>query len=124
MKEFIWVFLGSGLGGVCRFTLSRWFTGLHHYFPYGTLVVNLLACFILGLVVGLIDAKQLPGSTRFFLAAGFCGGFSTFSTFSHEMVTLYQSGHTTSVILYAAASVLFCLGATFGGLLLAQKIAG
>ena len=124
MKELLAVFIGSGLGGLSRFLLGKSIDGLHdHHFPTGTFVVNVLACFILGFVIGLADHKQILSPTaRLFLAVGFCGGFSTFSTFSSETLTLFQQGHNTSLLLYILGSVLICVTATFGGLLIAERI--
>lgn len=124
MKEIIAVFIGSGLGGLTRFGLGMWVDSWHNsHFPYGTFVVNVVACFALGFIIGLADHKQILSPTaRLFLAVGFCGGFSTFSTFSIETLTLFQQGHNTSLILYTLGSILLCVTATFGGLLIAEKI--
>jgi len=124
MKEIIAVFVGSGLGGLARFGIGKWIDEYHdHHFPFGTFVVNIIACFALGFIIGLADHKQiLSTTTRLFWAVGFCGGFSTFSTFSSETLTLFQEGHNTSLILYILASVLLCVTATFGGLLIAERI--
>jgi CrcB protein len=124
MKELIAVFIGSGLGGLSRFGLAKWIDGLHdHHFPFGTFVVNVVACFALGFVIGLADHRQILSPTaRLFLAVGFCGGFSTFSTFSSETLTLFQQGHNISLVLYILASVLLCVTATFGGLFIAERI--
>ena len=124
MKELLIVFIGSGLGGMVRFTLGKWIDGKHdHHFPFGTLVVNVLACFALGFIIGLADHKQLLSPTaRLFLAVGFCGGFSTFSTFSSETLLLFQQGHTVSSALYILVSVLLCITVTFGGQFIAQRI--
>lgn len=124
MKELIAVFIGSGLGGLSRFGLSKWVDSWHQQpFPYGTLVVNISACFILGLVIGLSDHKQvLSPAARLFLAVGFCGGFSTFSTFSSETLGLLQQGQQGSAALYVLSSILVCVSATFSGLWLAGKL--
>ena len=110
MKILLAVFIGSGLGGLTRFLLSRWVDSWHNYhFPFGTFVVNVVACFALGFVIGLADHKQILSPTaRLFLAVGFCGGFSTFSTFSSETLTLFQNGHNTSLILYTLGSIVRC----------------
>lgn len=124
MKELIAVFIGSGLGGLSRFSLGKWVDSWHkHHFPFGTLTVNFVACLILGFVIGLADHKQiLSPTTRLFLAVGFCGGFSTFSAFSSETLTLFQQGHNTSLVLYTLGSILLCVTATFSGLLIAERI--
>src|SRR5215216_3095173 len=102
MQSLFIVFFGGGLGSVVRYSLSRWINTMHHQaFPWGTLVVNVSACFLLGIVVGLADHKQLfNASTRLFWAVGFCGGFSTFSTFSHETLSLLQQGLTLPLLAY------------------------
>jgi CrcB protein len=124
MKELIAVFIGSGLGGLSRFGLGKWVDSWHnHHFPFGTFVVNVVACFALGFVIGLADHRQILSPTaRLFLAVGFCGGFSTFSTFSSETLTLFQQGHNLSLVLYILASILLCVTATFGGLFIAERI--
>ena len=124
MKELIAVFIGSGLGGLSRFLLGKWVESWHnHHFPFGTFVVNFVACLILGFVIGLADHKQILSPTaRLFLAVGFCGGFSTFSAFSSETLTLLQQGHNISLVLYIFGSIILCVAATFGGLLIADRI--
>jgi CrcB protein len=118
VKSFFFIFIGGGLGSVLRYGLGKWVGTLHSIqFPFGTLIVNILACFFLGLIIGLADHKQLfSPTTRLFWAAGFCGGFSTFSTFSMETLELIQSGLSLQVFLYIVLSLLLCLSATFGGL--------
>ena len=124
MKELIAVFIGSGLGGLTRFVLGKYIDGLHdHPFPLGTFVVNVVACFALGFIIGLADHKNILSPTaRLFLTVGFCGGFSTFSTFSSETLTLFQQGHNINLVLYILASVLLCVTATFTGLFIAERI--
>ena len=124
MKDLLLVFLGGGLGSTVRFSLGKWVNALHHHhFPWGTLVVNVVACLILGFVIGLADHKQIISPTaRLFWTVGFCGGFSTFSTFSIETLYLLQSGLTLSLVLYISLSLLLCVAATFGGLYLGEHI--
>ncbi|HMI65532.1 MAG TPA: fluoride efflux transporter CrcB [Cyclobacteriaceae bacterium] len=124
MKELLLVFFGGGLGSTVRFSLGRWVNTLHnHHFPWGTLVVNIVACFVLGFVIGLADHKNvISASSRLFWTVGFCGGFSTFSTFSNETLYLIQSGFTLSLILYISLSLLLCVAAIFGGLYLGEHV--
>ncbi len=116
------VFLGGGIGSLARYSLGKWIGTLHtHYFPFGTLVANILACFALGVVLGLADTRQLLSpSAKIFWAVGFCGGFSTFSTFSGEALSLAQSGFTGSSMAYVLASLLACIAAILLGLYLGQ----
>ena len=124
MKELLTVFIGSGLGGLTRFGLGRWIDSWHsQHFPYGTFIVNVVACFALGLVIGLADHRQMLSPTaKLFLTVGFCGGFSTFSTFSSETLTLFQQGHNLTSVLYVLGTVLLCVTATFGGLFISESI--
>jgi len=122
--KFIYIFLGSGLGGLIRFGLGRWINSWHNSnFPFGTFVVNILACLVLGFVVGLADNRQLISTeSKLFWVIGFCGGFSTFSTFSNETLTLYQSGNHIVNITYIVTSVIVCLVATYLGFAVADKV--
>jgi fluoride exporter len=122
MSALFYVFLGGGLGSVVRFVLGRWISSLHtHPFPFGTLVVNVVACFALGVLVGLADHRQLISpQARLFWTVGFCGGFSTFSTFSGETLELIQNGFTLSAVAYIVLSLALCVGATFVGIYLGK----
>jgi len=124
MKEVIYIFIGSGLGGLTRFGLGKWINSLHSTnFPFGTFIVNVLACFVLGFVIGLADSRQIISpQTKMFWVVGFCGGFSTFSTFSNETLTLLQTSNHATNFLYIVLSVIVCLTVTFLGLTLANKI--
>jgi fluoride exporter len=117
MKNFVLVFLGGGLGSGIRYAISRWISsGYAQLFPIATLISNVIACFVLGLVVGLADEKQLlTPASRLFWTVGFCGGFSTFSTFSNETLSLFQQGTQLTSFLYVFLSVSLCLTAVFLG---------
>ena len=90
------VMLGGALGTYARYWLSRWFNSQTwaEDFPYGTLVINVSGSFILGLAAALIVERQLPGYQEWslFLGIGFCGGYTTFSTFCLETFTLIRNG--------------------------------
>jgi CrcB protein len=124
MREMLLIFVGGGIGSVMRFSLGKWISSFHsHHFPYGTLFVNVLACFVLGTLVGVADHKQIISpNARLFWTVGFCGGFSTFSTFSSETLTLIQNGFPFSGLVYVLASLLLCLAATYLGLYLGEQI--
>lgn len=126
MKTFlsmVLVFGGGGLGSVVRFLLGRWVNAWHNYhFPFGTLAANVVACLALGFVVGIADHRHLISpSARLFWTVGFCGGFSTFSTFSAETLTLIQGGFHLSTAIYIVSSLVLCLAAIFAGLYLGEN---
>ena len=118
MRQLLLVFFGGGFGSVTRFVLGKWISTLHqHHFPWGTLAANVGACLAVGFFIGLADHKQIISpASRIFWVVGFCGGFSTFSTFSVETINLIQQGFTISSFSYLLASVALCVGATFAGL--------
>ncbi len=122
MRQLLLVFFGGGLGCVTRFILGKWISTLHqHHFPWGTLAANVGACLAVGFFIGLADHKQIISpASRIFWVVGFCGGFSTFSTFSVETINLIQQGFTISSFSYVLASVALCMGATFAGLQLGE----
>ena len=124
MRALLMVFIGGGLGSIVRYSLGKWVNALHgHNFPYGTLVANIVACFALGLIVGLADHRQLfSPNARLFWTVGFCGGFSTFSTFSHEAITLLQCGFTLNSLIYVIVSLLLCVLAAYAGLFLGEHL--
>jgi CrcB protein len=123
MKELIYVFIGGGLGSLIRYSIGKWVNTFHHSnFPYGTFTINVIACFVLGLMIGLADHKQLISpASRLFWVVGFCGGFSTFSAFSGETVALFQQGQNSTMLLYILLSVVICITATFGGFFVAER---
>ncbi len=102
--NYLLIFLGGGLGSVSRFGISRLFSSVSLNFPYGTLASNILASLILAFAVYQMP-KADTGWLPYFLVIGFCGGFSTFSTFSHELVVLLQGGNWLQAVLYLLISV-------------------
>lgn len=117
LKILLVIGTGSFLGGVSRFLASRYIQNTFiSSFPYGTFVVNLLGCFLIGLFYGLSERGNLSNAElRLFLTVGFCGGFTTFSTFSNENLSLLRDGSFYHFSLYAGLSVFLGLIATFGG---------
>jgi fluoride exporter len=124
LKQLVLIFVGGGFGSVTRFALGKWVNSLHQQsFPWGTLAVNTIACLIVGFIIGLADYKQIISpASRIFWTVGFCGGFSTFSTFSAETASLLQNGLPLSAALYIAASLLVCVAATYAGLFLSEYV--
>lgn len=108
---------GSFLGGASRFILSRYVQN-HSYssFPFGTFAVNILGCFLIGILMGLSQRNSLLNNEwRMFLTVGFCGGFTTFSTFAGDNISLLRDGNFLYFALYAGLSVFFGLVAAYLG---------
>ena len=102
--------LGGALGAVCRYLLGQVIPKLGSGFPLATFAVNLLGCFAIGLVVGIAGRHtDIDPRLILFLQTGICGGFTTFSTFSLESLTLIEEGRLAIGILYIVLSVLLGL---------------
>lgn len=109
IKNFLIVGMGSFLGGGMRYLVSRLVSLLaSSAFPAGTFAVNIVGCLILGFLSGLPAATTISPQTRLFLTTGFCGGFTTFSTFMNESASLWGESHYLITILYLVGS--FALG--------------
>jgi fluoride exporter len=113
--NYLLVALGGALGSACRYGLGSWLARASYAFPWATLLVNFLASLILGFLIGYSLKDGLSASLRVLFMAGFCGGFSTFSTFSAETMYLIQDGKMGLALLYMGGSVLICLGAVYAG---------
>lgn len=118
--SYLIVFIGAGLGGAARHGVNMAAARLLGTgFPFGTLTVNVLGSFIMGLITGYWAQKSgLPQPVRLFLTTGVLGGFTTFSTFSLDAAALWESGRGLAAAGYVAASLLLSLGAVFAGLVL------
>ncbi|MFK8055989.1 MAG: fluoride efflux transporter CrcB [Saprospiraceae bacterium] len=109
--SYLAIFLGGGLGSLARYGLARWAINTGKELLWGTLAANVLACLILGYLAYGASQESYSPTTRLLLATGFCGGFSTFSTFSLEAFSLLQSGRTGLAVLYVGLSIFLGLGA-------------
>jgi fluoride exporter len=119
MNTYLLVFVGGGLGSLARLYLALKFNPSGQAFPWGTFGANLLAALIIGFLFGLKAKGQLNASTQFLLATGFCGGFSTFSTFSWEMYNFVLQGNWFLAGTYILSSTLLCLLGVWVGFSLA-----
>lgn len=120
VTKLILVFIGGGLGAMSRFFLTTTLAGKLGNFPLGTLVANLSGSFLMGLLVGILAGRASLQSVRLFVAVGFLGGFTTFSSFSAETIALIQHGQifsaTANVLVSVAAGLLACaIGLKIGG---------
>ena len=115
---------GSFIGGVSRYLTSRFIqNSIVSSFPFGTFVVNILGCFLIGLFYGLSERGNImTAEWRMFLTVGFCGGFTTFSTFANENIALIRESDFFYFALYAGLSLFIGLLATYLGNLITKII--
>lgn len=120
--SFLLVFIGGGLGSTVRYGVSVLTVRLFGIqFLVGTLLVNVLGSFLMGVVFEYWAAKSgLSQHGKLFLATGFLGGFTTFSAFSLELVLLHSKGELGQAVLYGVASVLFGVVSLYGGMFLVR----
>ncbi len=120
IKNLILVFIGGGLGSSLRYVISKYLnTG--HLFPYGTFLVNIAGSLILGIVLGwALKNNSLNSPVNLLLATGFCGGFTTFSTFSFENYSLIRTGDYLSFSLYFFGSLLLGIIAILLGIMISK----
>ena len=115
------VFIGGGLGAMARHAMNR--AGLALLgpgFPWWTPAVNVLGSFLIGLLAGLFGTWEPGHNARLFLTTGFLGGFTTFSAFSLDALTLWERGAMLQTVLYVAGSVILSLIAAAIGLMLSR----
>jgi CrcB protein len=116
MKDLLLVCIGSFFGGGLRFLIGKAIqTWLSVVFPWGTLAVNVIGCFLIGMLSGLSLGGQISPSTKLLMVTGFCGGFTTFSTFMNENLLLGRDGSMMTAIVYTMVSLVLGLGAVIVG---------
>ena len=124
LKTILLIGSGGFIGSVARFYLSK--INLYIQFfsiPVGTLLVNVLGCFIIGFLTGIAEQRTiLTAEWRLFLMVGFCGGFTTFSTFANENLMLMHNGLFPSILLYTGLSILLGFLAVYLGFNLVNTI--
>lgn len=121
MKQLIFVFLGGGFGSVLRFIIGKWLNNSETGIPYGTFVANIIGSLLIGIILGLAAKNDtLSQSQTLLLATGFCGGFTTFSTFAYENHVFLKSGDFMSFAVYTVASFVVGFLAVFLGMWLVK----
>jgi CrcB protein len=124
MKPILYVAAGAALGGVARFLLAPIIQQrISGGFPGGTLVINITGSFLLGFIMRYaLQVGTMSPELRLLLTTGFCGGYTTFSTFSYETATLIQDGEYGRAFWYMGTSVGIALLATFAGFAAADQL--
>jgi len=127
MRELLWpvfyVFIGGGVGSVFRFWVSSFVQKTtQSHIPYGTLTVNIVGSFLIGFIIAYIESR----STEFpfwrqLLIIGFLGGFTTFSSFSYDTLSLFRNNEIMAAFLNMAGNLGLCLGASFLGLWIGKQ---
>ena len=122
MREVLIIFLGGGLGSVSRYAIGKWFLFHGSGIPFGTLIVNGLGAFFLGLLFSWFQKNQIQSPVYLLLAVGFCGGFTTFSSFSLELMELWRSKEQFTMFFYLFASLILGVFLCFGGFMLGNAL--
>ena len=123
MRQVLLVFIGGGLGSVARYLLSLKFNNYENAIPYGTLLANVLGSLFIGIIFGyMLKTGNLSERNSLLLATGFCGGFTTFSTFIYENYLFIKDGDYFSFLPYLAITFILGFAALFLGLYLVKLI--
>lgn len=121
MKQLLLVFFGGGIGSLLRYLISKTFNSYFQHFFLGTFLVNIIGCLLIGIILGIsVKGNYLSGNQTLLLATGFCGGFTTFSTFAFEKHSLITSGEFMHFAFYTIVSVAVGILAVALGLWLAK----
>lgn len=121
MKHLLLVFVGGGVGSVLRYVIGKYLNSAETGIPYGTFAANIVGSLLIGIILGLAAKNNsLSQSQTLLLATGFCGGFTTFSTFAYENHVFLKAGDFTSFALYTIGSFVVGFLAVFLGIFLVK----
>ena len=117
MKQFLLVFIGGGIGSSLRYLIGFYLNSNKTGIPYGTLTANILGSLIIGIILGYSYKNNLlSNNTILFITTGFCGGFTTFSSFAYENHLFLKNGDFMSFAIYTLASFVIGFAAVFFGM--------
>jgi len=124
LQPVFWISIGAVLGANARYFLSRWVArSLSPAFPYGTLIINITGSLVLGFFLIWTSERVLADPRwRFLIAIGFCGSYTTFSSYAFESMYLFERGQWALFALNVLANNLLCLTACLGGMALARAL--
>ncbi len=124
LKPYLWVSLGAIVGASARYAVARWASKLINAdFPYGTLIINVTGSFLLGLFLIWTTERVLADPRwRLIIAIGFCGSYTTFSSYAFETIAYFEQGHWWLFASNIVSNNLLCLGAVIGGAALARAL--
>jgi fluoride exporter len=124
LKTIIYIAIGGAIGSVLRYLMSVMVNKYwSNNFPLATFLTNILGCFLIGLIIGFLEKNHLTDSNlKWILVTGFCGGFTTFSAFGHENVTLFQNQNSIIAFVYIGTSVFIGIMAVWFGLFMNKLI--
>lgn len=122
IRTLLLIAFGGGIGSVLRYLTSvlvqKYYASV---FPLATLITNVLGCFIIGLLMGVFEKNQVVTSDlKWLFVTGFCGGYTTFSTFGYENISLFQNNNSALAFLYIGGSIFMGLFAVWLGLILTK----
>jgi CrcB protein len=123
VKELLWVFVGGGLGSICRYAITIILKETDWIYPWPTLLANAIGSFLIGVLADqCIRNTSAHSANILFWIIGFCGGLTTFSAFAMENLTLFRTSGGVSLIIYASLTYFVCLGMVLFGTSLSKLI--
>lgn len=122
INSFLLVFIGGGLGSLFRYSIGLIIKPISTQFPFATLIANAIGCLLLGLILGFLSTKSSVSNTQhMLLAVGFCGGLTTFSTFTLENMRFIEQGQLSNFFIYSIGSFIMGIVCIYLGMLLHKQ---